>query len=533
MFKFRVINHWDNMDGSVERGYAGRSLFFRDGKFCYDEQRIEHYAAQLQKIGVNAISLNNVNVDERASKLITPELLPDLAKIAAIFRRHGIRLLIAIEFSAPMSIIGQAGKLDTCDPLDERVQKWWNAQTDIVYGYIPDLLGFLVKADSEFRTGPAALGRTQADGANMLAKALLPHDGVVFWRCFVYNCMQDWRDTTIDRVAAAYNEFMPQDGKFDSNVILQIKNGPVDFQVREPLSPLLGNMKNTRQALELQITQEYTGQQIDLYNLAEAWEEIFAMPVNATEKLSDMCGSDEKIEALVGVANVGDDNFLCGNPLAECNLYAFGRFGANPKEVSENIVKDWVTERFGKPLPALESIINRSRAAYAGYTAPLGIGFMVAPHYHYAVSPEGYEFDRWGTYHKANHTHIGVERGSSGTNSVAQYDPYVAALYENPATTPDELQLFFHRLPYSYVLKSGKTILQHIYDSRFEGAEAVSRFIDEWQSLKNDVPEDVFIEVEKRLQRQLENAKEWRDVINTYFYRLTGIPDEKGRKIYD
>jgi alpha-glucuronidase len=555
------------MDGSVERGYAGNSLFFKNNKFDYDKAQIESYAKLLGKIGVNQISLNNVNVNSVSAKLITPEFLPDLAEIAAIFRKYGISLLIAIEFSAPKSL----GGLPSCDPNDTAVADWWKAQTDIVYSYIPDLAGFLVKADSEFRDGPASLGRTQAEGANVIAAALAPHGGILYWRCFVYNCRQDWRDKMTDRAKAAYNEFAPLDGQFSDNVILQIKNGPLDFQVREPLSPLLGNLKNTREALELQITQEYTGQQIDLFALAVQWEEYFNSFVSDTETLADICGNPAdiaannsraradvaaapagtlaapaesaaapahcRIEAICGVANVGDGKFLCGNPLAEANLYAFGRFGQNPHENAKTILADWTKDYFGKEVPEIAEILYKSKKIYEMYTSPLALGWMVTPHYHYGPSPEGYEFDKWGTYHRANHTHVGVERNSSGTGYTEQYHPYLANLYNDPATTPEELLLFFHRLPYDYKLKSGQTLLQYIYDTHFEGAEGVNALIETWRKLKNKVPEvipeDVYDEVLRRLDLQLANAGEWRDIVNTYFYRLTGVGDEKGRKIYE
>ncbi|MDR0943259.1 MAG: alpha-glucuronidase [Ruminococcus sp.] len=516
MFLYRVINHWDNMDGSVERGYAGRSIFFEGNRFLNNFSDIKKYASYLQSININTICLNNVNVNEVSAKLITEEFLPDLAKVADIFRQHGIKLLIAIEFSAPKSL----GGLDSCDPLDKSVCDWWKKQTDLIYKYIPDLAGFLVKADSEFRDGPAALGRTQADGANCIARPLAPHDGVVFWRCFVYNCRQDWRDTKTDRAKAAYETFMPLDGQFDDNVILQIKNGPMDFQVREPLSPLLGNMKNTRQALELQITQEYTGQQIDIFSLASQWEDYFNSPINATEILAD-----KKFDAICGVANVGRDTFLCGNPLAEANLFAFGKFGDNPYSKACDIINEWTDDQITR------EILMKSRDAYEGYTTPLGLGWMVTPHFHYGISPLGYEFDKWGTYHRASHTHIGVDRSTRGTGFVSQYDPYLTELYDNPETTPEELLLFFHRLPYTYKMKDGRTLLEYLYDRHFEGYEAVESFIELWK--KSNVNKDIYDEVARRLELQKENAREWRDVFNTFLYRMTGVCDEKGRKIYD
>jgi alpha-glucuronidase len=258
---------------------------------------------------------------------------------------------------------------------------------------------------------------------------------------------------------------------------------------------------------------------------------VFAAPINESEALSDICGT--RIEALCGVANAGDDTFLTGHPLAAANLYAFGRLGTDPKLPAREIITDWVREEFGKDIPALADMMLESAATYEKYTSPLGLGWLVQPGYHYGPSPSGYEFSQWGTYHKANHTHIGVERGMSGTGYVSQYHPHLAALYDDPATTPEELLLFFHRAPFDYRLRSGKTLIQHIYDTHFEGAEDVERFIETWRGLADDVPADVHAEVTRRLERQLHNAREWRDVVNTYFCRLTAVADELGRRIYE
>ncbi|GHV07253.1 xylan alpha-(1-_2)-glucuronosidase [Clostridia bacterium] len=512
-----VLNHWDNMDGTVERGYAGASLFFKDGGICYDPARVKAYAAWIASCGVNQISLNNVNVTPRAARLITDELLPQLAELAEIFRAQGIKLLIAVEFSAPQSI----GGLSTCDPLNAVVANWWVRQTAVVYQHIPDLAGFLVKADSEFRTGPAALGRTQADGANVIARALAPHGGNLYWRCFVYNCRQDWRDAETDRARAAHDHFQPLDGQFEDNVILQIKNGPMDFQVREPVSPLLLSLKRTKIALELQLTQEYTGQQIDLYAHAPQWSEVF-----------DTLGGTP-LAAVCGVANIGDGAFFTGHPLAECNMYAFGRLAKDPKADAGDIIRDWVREKFGRDILELSDILIRSREVYEKYNAPLGIGWMVNINHHYGPSVDGYEYMKWGTYHRASHRAIGVDRTPGGTGYTSQYPAELAAVYENIDTCPENLLLFFHRLPYDYRLKSGKTIIQHIYDTHFEGAESAENFLWTWKGLKSQIPEDIYAEALRRFELQLENAREWRDVINTYFHRLTDIPDEKGRKIYD
>lgn len=525
----RVLNHWDNVTGKIERGYSGNSLFFRNGKVDFDPERVSSYARLMASIGLNTIAVNNVNVTPESARLVT-DLLPGLADLAAVFRPFGIRLLVSVDFDGPRSL----GGLPASDPLDESVIQWWKNTAAEVYRAIPDLAGFLVKADSEFRTGPAALGRTQADGANVIARALKPYGGTVYWRCFVYNCAQDWRDTKTDRPKAAYEHFFPLDGDFDDNVVLQVKNGPMDFQVREPNSPLLGAMRHTRQALELQISQEYTGQQIDLYALAVQWQEVLDTPVTAARLTRDLIGHE--IDSVTAVSNVGDDENWTGHTLAQANLFAFGRLAWNPHAKAADILEEWTRLTFGND-PALvgplTDMLLASRDIYESYTAPLGIGWMVNINHHYGPSPEGYEFMKWGTYHRANHKAIGVDRTANGTGYTRQYEPWLAARYENLDSCPEELVLFFHCLPYDYVLKSGKTLIQHIYDTHFEGAEMAKGLISRWDSLKPFLPESAYLSVRERLSRQLLNAEEWRDVINTYFYRHTGIPDAKGRKIYE
>jgi alpha-glucuronidase len=525
----RILNHWDNVTGTVERGYSGASLFFHNGDISYDAERIRFYARLLSSVGINRVCLNNVNVTPQSAKLITKAMLPQMAALAAIFREFCIRLIIAVDFNSPVLL----GGLATSDPLDGAAAAWWRSAADIVYQEIPDLAGFLVKADSEFRDGPAALGRTQADGANVIARALKPHGGKTYWRCFVYNCEQDWRDPVTDRPKAAYDHFFPLDGSFDDNVILQIKHGPSDFQVREPNSPLIGAMKDTAQAIELQVTQEYTGQQIDLYALAVQWEEIFAAPVSDTRLTRDLFGRE--ISAVAAVANTGSDQNWTGHTLAQANLYAFGRFAWDPKAAARDVLNDWIGLTFGTVSALREPLLDMllsSRGVYEKYNAPLGVCWMVNIHHHYGPSPEGYEFSKWGTYHRASRTEIGVDRTEKGTGYTAQYHPYLNKLYSDPKTCPEEMLLYFHRLPYDFVLKSGKTILQHIYDTHFEGAEAVEGFIRTWEALKPRLPESAYRSVAERLRRQLQNAREWRDVINTYFFRHTGIPDAKGRHIY-
>ncbi|MCL2224530.1 MAG: alpha-glucuronidase [Defluviitaleaceae bacterium] len=525
----RILNHWDNGDGSVERGYSGGSLFWRDGKIGYDLPRLRDYARLLASVGINEISVNNVNVRLQTAKLLTDEGLKDLVKVAEVFRPFGIRLIISVHFDSPVWL----GGLKTSDPADPKVADFWNAAAARVYGKIPDLAGFLVKADSEFQSGPNAFGHTQDVGANVIAKALKPHGGTLYWRCFIYNCLQDWRDTVTDRPKAAYDTFFPLDGKFDQNVILQVKHGPSDFQVREPNSPLLGALKNTREALEFQIAQEYTGQQKDLYAWAVQWEEILDAPFNEERTTRDLIGKE--IEAIVAVSNTGDDENWCGHLMAQANLFAFGRLAYNPALTAKAVTEEWVSLTFGNAAeihaPIAKMLLD-SRHVYEKYNAPLGICWMVCIHHHYGPSPDGYEYMKWGTYHRADTKAIGVDRTRNGTSYTAQYQPFVRDLYENLQTCPQEMLLYFHRLPYDFKLKDGRTMIQYIYDTHFEGVEGVENFITVWESLKGKIPDEAYTHVRERLAMQLENAKEWRDVINSYFYRKCGIPDEKGRTVY-
>lgn len=525
----RVLNHWDNITGDIERGYAGKSIFFRDGQLAYDPDRMVAYARLLASIGINQLSINNVNVTAQSARLITPQYLPQLAALAQIFRPFGIQLILSVHFDSPVILDG----LPHSDPLDAAVAAWWHEKAAQVYAHIPDLAGFLVKADSEFQAGPASFGRTQADGANTIARALAPHGGTLYWRCFVYDCMQDWRDTQTDRPMAAYQHFFPLDGSFDENVVLQIKNGPVDFQVREPLSPLLGTMSRTRQALEFQITQEYTGQQIDLFALAVQWEEVLSSYVNDQLPLRGLIGS--KIDTVAAVANIGNDDNWTGHLLAQCNWFAFGRLAWDPTLSARQILTEWVHLTFGSQPSLVNPLVDMllaSRHIYESYTAPLGIGWMVNTGNHYGPSVDGYEYSAWGTYHRADHTAIGVDRTPRGTGFTTQYHPHVAAQYNSLEACPENLLLFFHRLPYNYRLKSGKTLLQTIYDMHFTGVAQVQWLMDTWQGLKKQLDPKAYDQVRERLERQLSNAKEWRDVVNTYFYRKTGIPDEQGRHIY-
>lgn len=534
----RMLNHWDNMDGTIERGYAGKSIFFSGNDFTHDMDRIRDYARMLASVGINGIVLNNVNVHQYETRLISETYLPDLAKVADLFRSYGITTYISINYSSPIEL----GGLSTADPLDPSVQSWWCKKVDEIYQHIPDLGGFLVKADSEYRPGPFSYGRNHAEGANMLAKALEPYGGIVIWRCFVYNCKQDWRDKITDRANAAYDHFMPLDGQFMDNVILQIKNGPMDFQVREPVSTLFGALRKTNQMLELQITQEYTGQQKHVCYLIPQWKEVldfdtFACGDGSTVK-NIISGKTfpQKYCGVAAVSNIGNDLNWTGHILAQANLYGYGRLIWDTSLSSEQIADEWISLTFGdnrKVKEVISEILLRSWPAYESYTSPLGIGWMVNPGYHYGPSVDGYEYSAWGTYHRADHLGIGVDRTvETGTGNTGRYHPRNAALYNHIETCPEELLLFFHRVPYSYRLKSGKTLIQHIYDTHFDGVEQVKRFRDLWLELKELIDDERFRQVLGRLEIQLTDAAEWRDVVNSYFYRKTGIPDEKGRTIY-
>ncbi len=532
----RMLNHWDNIDGSIERGYSGKSFFFSEGRVLSGE-RTRMYARLCASVGINGVVLNNVNVRQKATNLITEEYLPRVREIADILGSYGIKTFLSVNFAAPMEL----GGLPVSDPLDSRVEAYWQKQVAVIYREIPDFGGFLVKADSEGRPGPFTYGRTHADGANMLARCLAPYGGLVIWRCFVYNCTQDWRDTKTDRARAGYDHFAPLDGSFLSNVILQIKNGPMDFQVREPVSPLFGGMTRTNQMLEVQAAQEYTGQQRHVCYLIPMWEEILSFRTYVTETddtVADIVSGrtfGQKNCGMCAVANTGDDPNWTGHDLAAANWYGFGRLAWNPELSAEEIASEWIGQTFGtepKLLEAVGRILLGSWRAYENYTSPLGIGWMVNPNHHYGPNVEGYEYDRWGTYHRATRTAIGVERSSRGTGYTTQYREPNASAFEAVETTPEELLLFFHRIPYDYRLKDGRTLLQYIYDTHFAGVEQVERMLTEWKSCRELLDAKRFDRVLARLNEQLASAAEWRDRINTYFYRLTEQPDEHGRTIY-
>ncbi len=538
MNPLRMMNHWDNIDGSIERGYSGLSFFMKDGKVLVDD-RTGFYARMAASVGINGVVINNVNVRGDATNLINEKFRKKLQAMQAIFEGYGIKLYLSLNYAAPVEM----GDLTTSDPLDKKVRKWWIEKMKEFYEAMPGFGGFLVKADSEGRPGPFTYGRTHADGANMLADAVRPYGGLIIWRCFVYNCQQDWRDRITDRAKAGYDNFMPIDGQFAENVILQIKNGPMDFQVREPISPLFGGLKATNQMLEVQAAQEYTGQQRHICYLVPMWKEVldFRTGINGkgmdNDRVSDIVSGRTLGHTNCGmaaVANSGDDYNWFGHDFAAANYYGFGRLAWNTELTAEEIANEWarLTYGAGKAADTIVRILMDSYEVYENYTSPLGIGWMVNPNHHYGPNVNGYEFDRWGTYHRADRDGIGVDRTTKGTGYTAQYNEEKFTLYENPETCPEELLLFFHYVRYDKQLKSGKTLIQHIYDTHFEGYESVEGFVRDWKSLKGKVPTDVYTRVEERLQEQLRCAREWRDLVNTYFYRMSGVADAKGRTIY-
>lgn len=529
----RWVNQWDNLDGRIERGYGGPSIFFADGSVRADLTRAGQYARILASIGINGCTINNVNA---APGILEDSFIAQVARIADVFRPWGVQLSLSVDLSSPKVM----GGLDTFDPLDPRVAEWWRRKVDEIYKNIPDFGGFVVKADSEGRLGPSTYGRTPADAANAIARALKPHGGVVFYRAFVYNHHLDWHILKNDRAKAAYDNFHPLDGAFDDNVIIQIKNGPIDFQVREPASPLFASLHKTNEAIELQITQEYTGQQRQLCFLAPMWKEVldFDMRVdgNHAPVKSLVAGSvfHRSTGGFVGVANVGMDANWLGSPLAMANLYSFGRLAWDPNLSAEKIIDEWTRLTFGSDPLVVKTIVSMQLSSwhvYENYTGSLGVGTLTnITGNHYDPGPESSEENGWGQWHRADHQGIGMDRTvATGTGFISQYPPQVQKLYELLADCPDNLLLFFHHVPYTFVLRSGKTVIQHFYDSHYDGADEARDFVAQWQMLQGHIDEERYRDILPRFQYQATQAVVWRDAICKWIHRLSGIPDDKGR----
>jgi len=521
----RWTNEWDNLDGSIERGYAGRSIFFDEGHVRADLTRVSEYARLLASIGINGCVISNVNANP---KMLAPGFIVELARLDAFFRPWGVRMAISVDFGSPKSI----GGLDTFDPLDPRVIAWWKAKVDELYAAVPDLGGFVLKADSEGRVGPSAYGRTHADAANVIARALKPHGGLLFYRGFVYDHHMDWRNLKNDRARAAYDNFHALDGKFDDNVFVQIKYGPIDFQVREPASPLFGGLPHTNKAIELQITQEYTGQQRHLCYLAPMWKGILDFDMHAEGDRATPVKS--LVGAYVGVSNVGLDRNWLGHDLAMANLYAFGRLAWNAGLGAREIVDEWTRMTFGDDARVVDTVVGmemESWPAYEDYTGFLGVGGLTditGPHFGPGI--ESSERNGWGQWHRADEHGIGMDRTvATGTGFIGQYSPAVASEFESLEKCPDELLLFMHHVPYAHVLHSGKTLIQHVYDSHYEGAAVGQTFPGRWRALRGRVDDERYRAVLARLEFQAGHAIEWRDAICQWFLKESGIADAHGR----
>ncbi len=520
----RWVNQWDNLDGTIERGYGGRSIFWDAGHARPDLRRVSDYGRLLASIGINGCAISNVNADRR---LLSPDYFTDIARIAAALRPWGVQVALSVDFGSPQSI----GGLDTFDPLDPRVAAWWKGKADALYQAVPDLAGFVIKADSEGRVGPSFYHRTHADAANVVARALQPHGGLLFYRGFVYDHHMDWRNPKNDRARAAFDNFQKLDGQFDANVILQIKNGPIDFQVREPVSPLIGSLEHTNQALELQITQEYMGQARHLVCLIPQWKEYLDFDLHAAAAPTPV---KSLIKAYVGVANVGLDDNWTGNQLSQANLFGFGRLAWNPNLTSSEIITEWTRLTFSsnpKVIRTLGTMQLTSWRTYEDYTGPLGLQTLTdIVGNHYGVSVEASEANGWGQWHRADHEGVGMDRSATtGTGYAGQYRAPVASQYEHVETTPDDLLLFFHHVAYTHVLQSGQTVIQSIYDSHYRGADNVQSYVRAWTSLKSFIDEQRFQEVLAQLEYQAGQSELWRDAVCNYFLRLSRIPDSKNR----
>ena len=529
-FPIRWVDEWDNPDGSIERGYAGRSIFFEGGNVRADLAPVAEYARLLASVGINGCNVNNVNA---APQLLDSDHLKQIARIADTMRPWGVRVAMSVAIASPQTI----GGLPTYDPLDPAVKAWWAAKVAEIYGLIPDFAGFTVKADSEGQPGPASYGRTPADAANLLAAALASHGGVVLYRAFVYNHHADWRDPKADRARAAYDIFAPLDGHFLQNVIVQTKEGPIDFQAQEPVSPLFAALRHTSQAMEVQITQEYTGQQRHLVYLAPMWKWVLDFDLRAgnqpTPVKEILSGKSfhQPLGGMVGVAGIGQAAWL-GSPLALANLYAFGRLAWDPNLTPEKIAEEWTKQTLGadpQVVATVDKMLMQSWPAYVHYTGPLGTQTLTdITGSHYGPNIESSERNGWGQWHNADAQGIGMDRTvATGTGFTGQFPPEVAKVYENVATTPDDLLLFFHHVPYTYKLHDGKTVIQYIYDSHYAGAAQAANLVTEWASLNGRIDPSLYDDVFGRLQYQAGHAIVWRDAIVQYFLKLSGIPDDR------
>ena len=505
-YKLRILNHWDNLDGSIERGYAGKSILWNND-LVIDHEKIAAYAEANASIGINGTVLNNVNA---SPKMLTRTYINKVKEIAGILRPWGIKVYLSVNFGTPKAL----GETKTADPLNPQVKRWWQKKAKEIYTAIPDFGGFLVKANSEGQPGPFDYGRTHADGANMLADALAPYKGIVIWRSFVYGAKHHGED----RVNQAVSEFAELDGKFRENVILQSKNGPLDFQPREPYAPIFDKMQKTPQMAELQITQEYLGQSWHLVYLAPMWKEFFTFV------------KPEKLVGIAGVANIGLDKNWCGHHFSQANWYAFGRLAWNPALSSRQIAEEWLTQTFhishsSSFISQITAVMLRSREACVDYMMPLGLHHIFKFDHHMGPQPDGYIARypiEWCPvyYHRANGDSIGVDRTHTGSNATGQYPEPYCSLYDDINTCPERYLLWFHRVPWTRRMNSGRTLWEEMQWRYNQGVSEVEDFIHIWQEARSEIDEQRWREVNDRLQRQLKDAKEWRDVCLGYFGKL-------------
>lgn len=523
--RLRLLNHWDNLDRHVERGYAGQSIWNWHLLPDYIDPRYEDYARANASVGINGVSLTNVNAD---ATVLTPDYLEKVASLANVFRPYGIKVYLTARFSAPMEL----GGLTTADPLDAAVQAWWQDKADEIYAVIPDFGGFLVKANSEGQPGPQDYGRSHAEGANMLADALEPHGGVVMWRAFVYSA-----EEPEDRVKQAYTEFVPLDGQFRDNVIVQVKNGPLDFQPREPFHPLFGAMEDTPLALELQITKEYLGFSTHLAYLGTLWEEVLSAdtyadgPGSTVAKVVDGELTGEPLTAFAGVSNIGSDRNWTGSHFDQANWYAFGRLAWNPDASAEAIARDWAALTFTTAPEARDAIVDMmvaSREAVVNYMTPLGLTHLMGTGHHYGPAPWVDDLGRadWTPYyyHRATEDAIGFDRTASGSDAIAQYAEPLREKWSDIATTPDELLLWFHRVPWHHEMTSGRTLWEELVRHYDLGVEQAGELAGRWQALEASVDSERFAHVAAYLDIQKKEARWWRDASIAYWQSVNGLP---------
>jgi alpha-glucuronidase len=527
--KVRILNHWDNLDRTVERGYAGFSLWDWQKLPDYLDSRYTDYARANASIGINGTVLTNVNAN---ALILTKEFLPKVAALANVFRPYGIKVYLTARFSAPVEI----GKLKTADPLDPEVKEWWKKKVAEVYQYIPDFGGFLVKANSEGQPGPQNYGRNHADGANMLAEALEPHKGIVMWRAFVYD-----NNVPQDRGKQAFNEFKPLDGKFKDNVFVQVKNGAIDFQPREPFHPLFGAMPKTPLMMEFQITKEYLGFATHLVYLSPLFKETLNSDTyskgegSTVAKIIDGSVDNHIRSGMAGVANIGNDRNWCGHPFGQANWYAFGRLAWDHTLSSEEIAREWLKLTFTKDQSFVENsekMMMLSREAVVDYMTPLGLAHMMGYSHHYGPGPwiKNKQREDWTSvyYHKADSLGIGFDRTAKGSKALDQYLPQVAAKFGNLKTCPEEYLLWFHHLSWDYKMKSGKTLWEELVGHYYKGVEDVRQMQQTWEQQKGKIDEDRFEEVRTLLQIQEKEAKWWRNACVLYFQSFSKRPIPQG-----